>query len=99
MWLKETEKHIGLQYAFCLDYASAEHLETSKEEILKNINDGVKSPELGPRTALHIQCRKDCIGYLPLQKLCFYANNEKHFVLQNWMETHIHTFFIRNSVP
>ena len=50
--------------------------QASKQEILNKISDGVKSFELGRRTALQTDWCKHGIGYLLLQKHCACSNKD-----------------------
>ena len=61
---------------FFWDETLTKHFETSKQEILNKISDGVKSFELGQRTALQTDWCKHGIGYLLLQKHCSCTNKD-----------------------
>ena len=59
---------------FYWDEPLAALFEASKQEILKNISEGVKSFELGRRTCLQTDWCKQGLGYLLLQKHCTCQN-------------------------
>ena len=61
---------------FFWDETLTKLFETSKQEILNKISDGVKSFELGQRTALQTDWCKHGIGYLLLQKHCSCTNKD-----------------------
>ena len=62
--------------SFYWDDALAELFESSKQLILRNISDGVKSFQLGRRTCLQTDWCKQGIGYLLLQKHCACTNKD-----------------------
>ena len=63
-------------HVFYWDETLTKLFETSKQEILSKISDGVRSFELGRRTAIQTDWCKHGIGYLLLQKHCVCANKD-----------------------